>query len=143
MEIEAELRRIYRFDEPWEASDFEDLSEEEQSTWDELPEELQRLALFVGREETLPHPRVGMVYGPFELVEWNGPDGTFGQLRSLDPAYPYDRVVKFGDDAFLDPAGQLGEPGGVYRAIGHDLDAPERLAPSLLALLRSAGSYRT
>ena len=50
--------------------------------------------------------------------------------------------MKFGDDAFLDPTGQIGPVGAVYLAIGNDLDGAERLADGLLSLLRQAGSYR-
>jgi hypothetical protein len=141
--ILAEARRIYTFDEPrFDADALDDLAPEEADAWAMASAELQALAQFIGAEESLPHPRVRSLYGPFEIAEWNSVEGTFGQLRDSDPEYPFDRVVKFGDDLFLDVAGQIGAAGGVYRCIGHDLDGAEPVAESLLALLRQAGSYR-
>lgn len=141
-EVLAEARRVYTFDEArFEEEALEDLSPEEAAAWDLAPPELQALARFVGGEESFPHPRIRGLYGPFEIAEWNSVEGTFGQLRE-DPDYPYGRVVKFGDDAFLDVAGQAGPAGAVYRCIGHDLDGRELVADSLLALLRQAGTYR-
>lgn len=140
--IIAELERIYSFDEPrWEPDGFEDFEPEELAVWEMVPAELKSLSTFIGMEESFPHDDVRMLYGPYEIVEWNSENGTFGQLRD-DPDYPYDKVIKFGDDAFLDVAGQLGEPGGVYRCIGHDLDSARLIAKSLLDFLRAAGSYR-
>jgi hypothetical protein len=142
MELINELRRIYSFDEPrWDAENYEDFAAHEWAVWRTFSEELKALATFIGREESFPHPDVQMLYGPYELVEWNSEEGTFGQLREYDD-YPYDKVIKFGDDTYLDVAGQLGEAGGVYGAIGHDLDCASLTSPSLLALLKSAGTYR-
>ncbi len=142
MELVNELKRIYTNDEPrWNPEGFDGFAEHEMAVWKSLSDELKTLATFIGREQTFPHPQVGMLYGPYELVEWNSTEGTFGQLREYDD-YPYDKVVKFGDDTYLDVAGQLGEAGGVYNAVGHDLDGARLTSPSLLELLKSAGSYR-
>jgi len=141
MELTNELKRIYSFDEPrWDAENLGDFSELEMAVWKTLSEDLKTLITFIGCEETFPHPKVQMLYGPFEVVEWNSDEGTFGQLREYDDAY--DKVIKFGDDTFLDVAGQLGEPGGVYHAIGHDLEYASLISASVLDLLKSAGSYR-
>ncbi len=142
--IVAELKRIYTFDAPrWSDEWLSDFSEEERATWDRLPSELKAIAEFIGREDTLPHERVRMLYGPFELVEWNCADGTFGQLRDTVEGYAYPDVVKFGDDAYFDATGQLGPAGGVYAAVGHDLDGAQKIADDLPAFLRAAGSYRS
>lgn len=141
MELINELKRIYTFTEPrWETENEEGFSAQEMAVWKRLPVELKSLLIFTGRENTLPHPDVGMLYGPFEVVEWNCDDGTFGQLRKNEN-YPFDKVIKFGDDAFWDVAGQIGEPGAVYNAVGHDLYSARLISQSLLDFLKSAGSY--
>lgn len=141
MTIERELARIYgRTESRWTEEDFADFVDEEREWYDALPEDLRTIAEFLGREDTLPHDDAPVLYGPFDLVEWNGDDGTFGQLRE-EADYPYPDVVKIGEDLFLDVAGQVDKPGAVVRAIAHDLDGAETVATDLLSLLRAAGSY--
>lgn len=142
-DLQQELRRIYRHEEPrWAASDFDDFSPEEIELYRGLPSEIRTLAEFLGCEEAFPHESIGTLYGPFELAEWNSDDGTFGQLRAVVPDYPYAHVIKIGDEAYLDAEGEAGPKGAVLRAIGHDLADAEVIAESLLAFLRQAGSYR-
>lgn len=140
--IEEELRRIYAFDQArWDMSNLNEFSEDELQTWNRMPEEIRFIASFIGCEETFPGA-FNVLYGPHEIVQWNGPDGAFGQLSVVLPDYPYDTVVKFGEDAFYDPDGQLGPARGVYKAIGHDLAEAKLVADTLLALLHAAGTYR-
>lgn len=142
-DILTQLRRIYPWDEPrGDASELEELADEEAEVWAMVPEDLKQVALFVGYEDTFPHDKVRMLYGAWDIIEWNSLEGTFGQLRE-EPGYAYTHVIKMGDDTFLDVAGQLGAPGGVYEAVGHDMDGARLVAPGLLELLRQAGSYRS
>ena len=135
-ELQAELDRLFR---PGVgcADLLDELLPNERARFRKLPVELQTIAQHVVEEVALPHPRVRTLYGLVDLVEWNGDEGTFGALREIE-GYPYDRVLKIGDDTFLDVAGQVASPGSVHFAIGHDLDCATPVASSLLELLRQA-----
>ena len=83
----------------------EDFVPAERAWYRALPVELKTVVEYIVDEASLPHPRARTLYGLGDLVEWNGAEGTFGQLREVVDDYPYDRVVKIGDDLFLDVAG--------------------------------------
>ena len=80
--IRRELDRIYGFDAPrWDERGLADFSAEGRAMWEGFPEELRVVATYVGREDGFPHEQVQMLYGPYDLIEWNSSEGTFGQLR--------------------------------------------------------------
>lgn len=135
--LRVELARLFRRGDG--ASEIlEDLSSAERAWYRALPAELKTIVEYVVDEVSLPHPKAHTLYGLGDLLEWNGDEGTFGQLREVVDDYPYDRVVKIGADLFLDVAGQLKKPGSVHVAIAHELDGADCIADDLLELLRSA-----
>ena len=109
-----ELKRIYG-DPPaeWDPGILEDFGPSEVEWYRKLPAELRCIAEFIGYEEAFPHDQVRMLYGPADLIEWNSDGGTFGQLREIVPDYRFDKVIKIGDDTYLDVAGQVKQPGVV------------------------------
>ncbi len=135
--LRVELARVFRRGDG--ASEIlADLLPAERAWYRALPAELKTIVEYIVDEVSLPHPKARTLYGLGDLLEWNGDEGTFGQLREVVDDYPYDRVVKIGSDLFLDVAGQVKTPGSVHVAIAHELDGAECIADDLLELLRSA-----
>jgi hypothetical protein len=135
--LRVELARLFRRSKG--ASEIlADLSPTERAWYRALPAELKTIVEYVVDEVALPHPKARTLYGLGDLLEWNGDEGTFGQLREVVDDSPYDRVVKIGADLFLDVKGQVKAPGSVHVAIAHELDGAECIAEDLLELLQSA-----